>query len=307
MMACERTGFLTAFAGVCRGREIFPRLLRQSLWRALAHLLLTALLCAAAGAALRYLDRRSAWQRQAARFEETFGGLIAGPDWLIPGRDPDRPRTLTFPERLKLIYAPSPAAVPPFPAEDADEGPVLVWLPRRGVLMQSVGDGKVMVSTFDPRGTIATADYHTIPAAECGDFFARMPADPRPLPDPADPDAVRLDAAPLILWTPIVGFFGWLLLEEFAALVLFLLLFLGIFAVTAGTRGRTMSYRELFLAGLYASLPVLPVACCFPVFDLPLMTFSTAYLLGAMGYFLFIVNYIERSRRNGAEVPPTEG
>ena len=89
--------------------------------------------------------------------------------------------------------------------------------------------------------------------------------------------------------------------------MLFLLLFLGIFAVTAGTRGRTMSYRELFLTGLYVSLPVLPVACCFSVFDLPLLPFSTAYLLGAMGYFLFTVNFIERSRRSGGEVPPTEG
>ena len=306
-MPHERTGFIAAFAGVCRGRAIFPRLLRQSLWRAIAHLLLTVLLCTVIGTALRYWDNRTALRRQQAHFEETFGELILHPrcDWWLPSRDPERPRTLTIPDRLKLIYAPAPAAVPPFPPGDAGETPVVVLFPRKEVVMEPVSEDKIAVFLFDLKGSFLESS--TIPAAERNDFFARMPADPQPLPDPAAGDAARIDTAFLMRWIQCQFFFTSLLGQELSGLAIFLLLFLGVFTLTGGPRSRTMSYREILLTGIYVSLPVLPVACCFPVFDLPLLPFSTAYLLGVMGYFLFTVHFIERSRRSGGEVPPTEG
>ncbi|MBQ4107725.1 MAG: hypothetical protein IJC73_09160 [Lentisphaeria bacterium] len=299
-MPPEKTSFAAAFAGACRGRAIFPRLLRQSMWRAFAHLLLMVLLCSVAGTIVRCWDTRSEIRRQADRFSRTFGEIVIGDQWVIPAVDPAATRMLLYPELIRIFYSPSCRelqAAPGLTAPGESGEPYFFWLPRQIMMLQPAGNDKFLFTEFSHTGSVT--DCRTLSWEEFRARLAAQADNSGPLPDPAAAGAVRVNAGQMMTWMMGGVFFGWLTLEQCTSLLMFLVFFIGLFSLLGGPSNRTMTYRENLLTGIYASLPVLPVACCFPVFDLPLLPFSTAYLFGTMGYFLFIVNYIEFSRRNG--------
>eukprot|EP00831_Metopus_contortus_P031827 TRINITY_DN25867_c0_g1_i1.p2 TRINITY_DN25867_c0_g1~~TRINITY_DN25867_c0_g1_i1.p2 ORF type:complete len:301 (+),score=47.45 TRINITY_DN25867_c0_g1_i1:979-1881(+) len=87
-------------------------------------------------------------------------------------------------------------------------------------------------------------------------------------------------------------------LLEFAralfCVLVFNTLFTGCYSIGGGAAMAGMTYRNLWIMGVYASFPALIIASFFPAFDLPYFDYSTVYLFAFLGYFMFIFNKLQR-------------
>jgi len=95
-----------------------------------------------------------------------------------------------------------------------------------------------------------------------------------------------------------------------AGVLVFLLNFLQIFGFTAiftaifalmyrlvGGRVRRLTTGGYWKIGVYAGFPVTAVAACFPAFQLPLLTYTTVYMVGTAVYWMIAATRVEAELR----------
>ena len=90
----KQHGFLKTFISVCSGTEIFPKLSGISLFRAIGHLILLALICASANIAMRYHPFNVEFEKLCGELQNKFGGLNYTTEGIVPEREPKTKNTL---------------------------------------------------------------------------------------------------------------------------------------------------------------------------------------------------------------------
>lgn len=292
----EKTAFIPAFIGGCRGTRIFSRLIRQHPLRAVLHFALAAVLCAVFIAAVRIAAATPKLEASMRLFEGVYGGVEVYADCWLPERHRQQQRAMLLPDQGVLNFVPS-AADPKTPAELGVKEPayLVYWLPTEIALIQPISD-KDFFALFAQPSTggvrMVKGDIAEI-KAELAAVAAR--------PVKAEGAAKRISAPELLSQIRLQGalalFINYFFICGPGALF-YLLLFVGMFHLVGLRQNRVLKFRELFLCAVYAALPVMPVAALFPAFDLPLLTCSSAIMLGSVIYFMVVVSNFERGATN---------
>ncbi|MBO5762785.1 MAG: hypothetical protein J6R85_02850 [Lentisphaeria bacterium] len=289
----EKTSFWQALSGVCCGTEIFARLIRQKAWRIVLHLFLLLLICSAIVPSIRMMLEREEINQSLMLLQKDFGKLLIYEDGMTPGLRPEESRTVVLGGALPLFYV-ADGEMPDW--KQYREYPVLaVWQAKRLSFVQRLSETDAVLSSF-PLGWSAAmlpepekVAWENLSAAlktEHEGISAKEPV--------AEED---FDFLRGMFWMTLCGVF-WL--EALSPLLIFLSLFIGVFTLTSTVRDRTLRYVELVKAGAYASCPAILVASFFPALDLPMLEYSTAYMIGAVCYFFVAVNRLERDRQEAS-------
>lgn len=294
----EKTSLISAFAGSCRGTAIFTRLVNQHPLRALFHLALLTLICALAVSIIDYNDNAEAFNAGVARFERAFGGVENRGGALIrPTIEPDRPRSLPLPEGGVLEYVPG-VEIPPLPAKSSagDFKYLFYWFPGDMAIVFKRGDDEFLCKTVD--FAKYTTTQRTVKSGELAAYLSGLAAATPAKLAAVKPDAElatisgsRLGAIARNLYFGFGFFLFWI--GSFLQILFYTLVFVAMFLWTGGRNLGNFNFRKVFVCAIYAGFPVLPVACAFPAFDLPLLSFGTAYVIGMIIYLLTVLRRFE--------------
>ncbi len=294
----EKTSLIAAFAGSCRGTAIFTRLVNQHPVRALFHLALLSLICALAVSIIDYQSNVEAFTKGAVRFEKAFGGIEnRGGAWIRPTLDPDRPRALLLPEGGLLQYIPG-VELPPLPEKSTlgDYKYLFYWFPGDMAIVLKRGDDEFLYKKVD--FAKYTTTQRTVRAGELTPMLAEAAA-----ATPAKLAEVETGAKTITISGSELGViarnvyfgFGFFLfwVGSFLQVLFYTLVFVAMFLWTGGRNLSNFNFRKVFVCAIYAGFPVLPVACAFPAFELPLLSFGTAYVIGMIIYLLTVLRRFE--------------
>ena len=304
----EKTSFLRAMAGVCSGTEIFRSLIRQKAWRIVLHLFLVLMVCSVLVPSIRMTVDAAQIRETLGQLQQSFGKIRIYGMQMLPSLRPDEMRVVMLGKQLPLIYVPA-KTMPDW--EQYREYPVLaVWQPGYLSFVQRLSSTDVMLSSFPLGMTSAMIPTpQKLTMQELSEAFLKnstalpqkeVSADAEfKIPQEAISEE-DFDFLKGMFWAALCGVF-WM--EAVPPLLIFLTLFIGVFTLTSTVRDRTLRFGELVKAGAYASCPAIFVASFFPALDLPLLEYSTAYMIGAVCYFFVAVNRLERERREASAAP----
>ena len=304
----EKTSFWRAISGVCCGTEIFRSLIHQRAWRIVLHLFLVLTVCSVLVPSIRMTVDAAQLRQTLGQLQQSFGKLRIYETQMLPSLRPDEMRVVMLGKQLPLIYVPS-ETMPDW--AQYREYPILaVWQPGQLSFVQRLSSTDVMLSSF-PLGMtsaliptpqkLTVQDLPEVLKKNCTALPQKEMRAEADLKNPAEMIAEE-DFAFLrgMFWAALCGVF-WM--EAVPPLLIFLTLFIGVFTLTSTVRDRTLRFGELVKAGAYASCPAIFVASFFPALDLPLLEYSTAYMIGAVCYFFVAVNRLERERREASAAP----
>ena len=302
-MPYEKTGFFTAVAGTCRGTDIFFRLVHQHPLRMTGQFLFLMLLCALFVSFVHFFAAGKEIDQTAARFQSTFGGLSVQGNRFLPELQPQQGRSLLLPDGGLLTYVPA-GETPTLPEKtgSADFNYLLYWFPEEILFGKKMGENEWVSLNFRPDAIGAEQTR-----SDLAGFETRL----RALAEKqkAAPSSSAEPAARIIAVDQMTGIFktSWTLigfLMFFVAGAIQILfytgVFVGMFHLTGARQLRVLRFRELFIIAVYAGFPAMLVASVFAAFELPLLNFGSAYVIGMVLYMLTAVNRIEREA-----APPT--
>ena len=295
-MSYEKTGFFAALAGTCRGTDVFFRLVRQHPLRTMGQFLLLMLLCSLFVSLVHFFATGKEVDQAAARFQNTFGGLSVQGNRFLPELEPQQARSLLLPDGGILAYVP-PGSTPNLPekAEIGDCNYLLYWFPEEFLLGKKIAENEWITLNFRP-GAVVTEQSRS----DLAGFEARLrsvAANQKVTPATADQPARVIAVGEMAgifktSWTLI----GFLLFFVFGAIqiIFYVGVFVGMFHLTGARQLRVLRFRDLFTISVYAGFPAMLVASVFAAFELPLLNFGSAYVIGMVLYMLTVVNRIER-------------
>ena len=284
---------MSSFFGTCSGTTVFPVLCRHSVLRMLWHLLLLSVVLAFA--VTWFSDKKTAPLIAASRevFISSFGKEIL---WytdgaFVPEKDPEKARTLAFHGVGKLFYRPSESEPLPAPAEYADIYCVGVWTPGEITFaFRNTSDGWVVNRVNGSGMSVGVAadavelfrytagkKGEKVMKISCADIFK----------DIAAANSVRN-------W---IAHFGAL----FFLPLIYALLLLVVIKFSFAKVSPYPTYLIWWKCGVYAAFPGALIASAIVAFDLPLISFSTAYMLSSMVYGLHAVMRIELEKNPDQE------
>ncbi|MBS1370453.1 MAG: hypothetical protein HPZ91_10910 [Lentisphaeria bacterium] len=291
----KQVGFFRALWGCCCGTAIFDELRFNSWGRALLHLFLLSVLCAAAITFVQGMRLGPGIRAVADGFFDTFGGVQTGKMSLIPLTDPDRARTFDFsPDGDRIFYFPSSPDGVHIPEKELlliKFG--VIWMPQKMVyLFHEPGSDSWWTVAQGRMGILKFGQYST---EELKHYLAGLKVEGRSGVEGATADVTRAEGLRMLaVMFSLVALLGNFLVVFWVA-ILYTSLFSLVFRFTGGGRLQTLSFSEFWKIGIYAGFPVMVFAGCFPAFDLPLFQYSTVYMVGLMVYWLLIVGRIERA------------
>ena len=300
----SQIGFRAALWGSCCGPAIFKQLICNSWRRVIFHLFLLTLCVAFVIAAAATLRAGKEIDSMCAVLTGEFGNISCGPQGIAPTRNPATPRSLALPQDGRLVYLPDWKKGANYSPDDLKAFRYLLfWTPQRQLFAANQGDG--LGWAVLSRDGLDDMDQHIYSAAEFSDFLKK------PFSDSDEWEKMPVFTqsftfwAKFLYWTlAIILFTGY-----FIGMVWLTLLYIGIFALMfrlTGGAGRlvSMTFSQFCKVGVYAAFPAMLVAGCFPVLELPLLSFNTVYMFGLVIYWLVIVNRNEMDyRKNEGEFP----
>lgn len=281
----KHLSFIRTFIGTCCGTQVFVVLSRHSLWRVLAHLLLLALLISVPVTVM--ISKRCAPEFSAAReiFVSTFGSDVyfnTESLGLSPIKEPEKARTAVFPGFGRIFYYPVAPEKLPDSSSYADLGCFAVWSPGNLSIAYRGSDNQWMVNTFNRSGisfsiSSRPEELFNVVQAQAGGKTVKFSSE-RIFNEIFFAYRVRCYIAHAV-----------------AIFVLPLIYSLLLLAVLKFTFARVAppDYFAWWKCGVYAAFPGALIASAVPAFDLPLLSFSTAYMLSTMIYGLHAVMRVE--------------
>ena len=278
-------GFIRSFIGTCCGTQVFVVLSRHSLWRVLAHLLLLALLISVPVTVM--VSKRYAPEFSAAReiFVSTFGSEVYFDTenlGLKPSKEPDKARTAVFPGFGRIFYYPAAPEKIPDSSAYADLGCFAVWSPGNLSIAYRGADSQWVVNSFNSSGMSF--------------FVSSRPEELfKVVPEQAGGKTVKFSSERIFDEMFFAYRVRCYIVHAAAIFVLPLIYSLLLLAVLKFTFARVAppDYFAWWKCGVYAAFPGALIASAVPAFDLPLLSFSTAYMLSTMIYGLHAVMRVE--------------
>lgn len=292
--------FLRILKRVCTDPSVFQELAEFPLYRAMLHLLILAVLLSCMVFFGQYLviSKLNPSRINAAVTAE-FGGFNHTPSGIKPTRNPDQPRDMALTNNFLVSYFPGPDLKPEMlKLNDYDRG--IVWTPGLVLMWQKKGpsDFTIMplLGSSDSSKKVILSDIFASSPQEIVAFIHKYYYTPV--------------SCPFSLQTLLQGwvwsFLGLIsmveLLRVIWSVLLFNSMFTGCYSIAGGAAATGLTFRKIFIIGLYSGFPALIVASCFSAFDLPLLDFSTIYLFGFLGYFLMNLSRIQRKRLRAGRI-----
>jgi len=276
-------GFFGAFIAVCSGTKVFPELLKRSAWRALWHLAVGMVLCAAFITVFRFGGVNDAVSASRAMLREEFGGLSASPvGGLVVEKSPELARSLTFYGGFKLSYVPAGAAeLPDDLTRNAAIG--VVFSPNRIAMWRAARDLQMILLPRASSGAqmLSWQNYS-------GEELLRALNTPGEPPENGSYSTAAIlvkmlnsDLRGQIALALFFASFLQLLIQTLPVVLLFSLVFSW---VGAFRRNGILRFRDVWIITVYASLPAMLVASMFPAWELPFLDFDLVFSLGAVLY-----------------------
>ncbi len=246
------------------------------------------------------IQNRPLLESAEAVFARDFGSVKVAPDGILPTVEPTRARSLLFPLDGKLVYQPDSTVSAAITEEELRVLRYLViWSPRRLLFAWNYGEAGqwqyVQQLAGDSR-FVAPDHYRLVNTTA----MARIAAEPVTTTGRWQlPQAETFSAQQIFtvidngIWLSFFGvqFFAWFIMPLFYTAV-----FCFVFKLTGGaSRLQALSFSQFWKIGIYAGFPVMPVAACFPAFDLPFFNPMMVFMAGLVIYWLLVVGRIERA------------
>ena len=297
-------GFFKAFFGTCSGRAIFVSLRSQTWGKTVLHLLIISLITGVVAGAAQFFRVNDGMTALRIAFIETFGEKLRldrrqGSSFsaIIPAEDPEKPRELALPGRGRLYYTGTARQVP----KSLENAPLffIVWTPDSFSLVQNE-DGEYRIVTQNSAAPGMTRSSGS--RADAERLFRDAPGTL-----PKQFDAMETEETKVFFDSMSSLACGFLLLGSAGRNFLLVWIYTGIFMVMYrllnGASGnlRTLTPKEMWKCGIYASFPPMVVASFFPALDLPFLSFETVFMLGLLIYWMAVVAGMERNPAENEE------
>lgn len=297
-MTNRAAGFFKAFFGSCCGREVFYTLRLHSWGRCLWHLFILSFITGLIIGNAQHSRVQSVINASQAVFTELFGeevfvkGSSTRWNWIAPVADPLKAREMPLPGGGRFFYTGCSRQIPD--SLKLASGPVVVWSPLQlGVSLPGPGgSGNCMI--IDTSTGHASSFSGTSSALES--IFKKAP---EKLPYPVS--ELRKESVPeffaaLSVFFSFFGVAGRILWNFFITL-LYTGIFMGMYRLLNGPSGRLrfLTLKEMWKCGIYASFPVMAVASLFPVFELPLISYETVFMIGLLIYWMAVTTKLEHT------------
>lgn len=278
-------GFVSSFIGTCSGTTVFTVLGRHSVLRMLWHLLLLSVLLSFA---VTWMGKKNSAPVIAASreiFTSYFGNNILWyPDGaFVPEKSPETARTLLFPGVGKLFYLPQKDGKLPTPAEYAGLSCIGVWTPGEISFAFRNASDSWLVNRINRSGM----DFST--TSDAAELF-------RYAAGKTDGNSVKISCSKLFEEISLAfDIRNWIV--HFTSLFILPLIYALLLLVVVKFSFAKVSPQPTYLiwwkCGVYAAFPGALISSAIVAFELPLISFSTAYMLSSMAYGLHAVMRIE--------------
>ena len=305
-------GFVKTFIGVCSGTEIFPELAEFPLLKAIGHLILLALVCAAANIATRYHPFNVEFEKACVALQNKFGGLRYTSKGVVPEKEPDKPATLAF-DDFRVDYFPNQKDLNHFkPDDDCDGG--FVWTPRSIIYWRLIANEPtpllpLLVPTtlkgdsLTDQTTFFWDSLRNSPNDSSLKHFAKLYQVPKSQPITNDSSYFRDFRSNIFAGVPLKLPILYILLLGAEILINALLispLYILVFTLFSSTLGKSemlgMKFSQLFVVGLYTGMPGTVIATLYTLLELPYLDYQSVFLMAYVIYSFPVFSRLRMER-----------
>jgi len=284
--------FFNIVFGVCKGTEIFLQLFRLSIWKALWHLLLLAVLCTVFVTTIKSFPLFKDINNACETITEQFGAIKITGKGIFPSIAPEKGRVVQLTDVANIIYIPElkGATLPDFDRDNNSRG--IFWTPTliTGWYKTEVSDYLLYPLIYNHRKTgISTKPFqkdNILP------YLNDNSSDKNPLKIPDSSENIE-DYKFLIKGCAAFITFGVFLIQILFQPLILTSIFALIFNMVGNRNLKILQLKDVFVTAIYAGFPAIIIASFFPAFDLP-MDFSTVYIFCFAVYFIYIMSRLER-------------
>ena len=284
--------FFTALIGTCKDTKVFTKLLSQSLGRAFWHLCILITICSLFILMCTYSKNAHKIDKAFAQMEETFGDIQVNKNGITPKNINEKKSFLVADNSQKITYLPSigKGDLSEIDADDVNSG--LLWTPTMFAPWLKIGPDNFLLIPFacysnkqlSPESIkrSAIASYikdNTFLKGKLVCYFSEL-------------SWSTLNDYYKNMLIP-AEFFG-NLLGILLQVLFFIMMFSFILNLSAkNTRALVLKYSTRFTIGIYASFPPLLIATMFRAFELPLLSFSSVYIICFSIYLIVVFTRLQ--------------
>ncbi len=284
--------FFTALIGTCKDTKVFTKLLSQSLGRAFWHLCILATICSLFILMCTYSKNAHKIDKAFAQMEETFGDIQVNKNGITPKNINEKKSFLVADNSQKITYLPSigKGDLSEIDADDVNSG--LLWTP----------------TMFAPWLKIGPDNFLLIPFA----CYSNKQLSPESIKRSAIASYIKDNTFlkgkfvcyfPELSWSTLNDYYKNMFIpaEFFGNLfgillqvLFFIMMFSFILNLSAkNTNNPVLKYRTRFTIGIYVSFPPLLIATMFRAFELPLLSFSSVYIICFSIYLIVVFTRLQ--------------
>ncbi|MCP3965169.1 MAG: hypothetical protein GY750_20605 [Lentisphaerae bacterium] len=280
--------FFTAISGIFRGTSVFLVLMRHSLFKALLHLVMFCILCAAMltviQAVMHFKDIDNSW----SLFNEECGGIQYTSKGILPIKQPEKMRFFSLPGNWEILYLPADykGKVPDLKNSRSQRG--FIWTPSMVVSWARTQSNGYVVVPFI---------YYVIPKTfkinflKQEDVLKYIKENSSVSGQPNIPLSILTPSATKTAFTVIM--FGVGTVALLVQALLFVSIFSLIFNLIGSRRRGTLKLRDLFVVGTYTTFPPLLIASAYNALELPFLSFNTVFLICFTVFLMYVVSSLE--------------
>ena len=289
--------FWKALLGTCAGRKIFYSLRFNSWGRVIWHLFLLSFITAVITGNVQHSRLTDYVEASRIAFSDTFGKEICidqqrNPwNWVCPAKDPAKPRELALPGGGRFFYTGLSRQVPA--SLKTTTGAVLVWTPVSFSMAVPDKEGAFDCASIDKKGKLVRSSG-SIEQVE--KFFTSAPEKMPLSPEKMERESVKTvfeNVSALLNFCLVTGAF----FRNFMLVWLYTGIFMGMYRLLNGPSGRLsfLTLKEMWKCGVYAAFPPMVIASCFPILELPFVTYETVFMIALLIYWMAVTAKLERS------------
>ncbi len=279
-------GFFATFFSLCRGTEDAPQLVRNPFWKVLLQYLLLCVIVSIFVAVGQYTRMQRWIEDSESSFSGAFGPeLVLRDNGVYPINDEARARSIVLPYKGRLCYT----------GADQSEIAITDLGGLRYLVLWRNGDFSCALRSGEDTWMVFRPGERQMSTRVSGDRAALniLMQEPELQAKTENDTPKRVAVSELVTLIRIACLLSAFLQQFFDAF------FLGIIATgsaalifSIGSR-RLLRGINLWKSALYAGFPAMVIAGCFPLFDLPLFSYSQIYLFATFIYWISVTRRIE--------------
>ncbi len=284
--------FFTALIGTCKDTKVFAKLLSQSMGRAFWHLCILVFICSLFIMLCTYAKTSQKIDETFAQAEESFGDIQVNKNGITPKNIIGGKSLLVADNLQRITYLPSigEGNLPEIDGDDVNSG--LLWTP----------------AIFAPWVKIGPDNFLLLPFAYCSNKQLTAESIQRSaiasyIKDNTSVKDKFVCHLPELSWSVLRDYYKNMLISaEFSGnlvgiilqVLFFVMMFSFILNLSAKNTGApVLKYSTRFTIGIYASFPPLLIATMFRAFELPLLSFSSVYIICFSIYLIVVFTRLQ--------------